>query len=62
MNVLNNAYAMDSFKSTPYLCDFKSQRVVLKNDIKFWKIYDNNKIIVQIKLPNGQYIYSYINA
>ncbi|MDA9074468.1 hypothetical protein N9K21_03830, partial [Amylibacter sp.] len=62
MNVLNNAYAMDSFKSTPYLCDFKSQRVVLKNDIKFWKIYDNNKIIVQIKLSNGQYIYSYINA
>ncbi|MDB4096315.1 ATP synthase F0 subunit B [Amylibacter sp.] len=62
MNVLNNAYAMDSFKSTPYLCDFKNQRVVLKNNIRFWKIYDNNKIIVQIKLPDGKYIYSYINA
>ena len=61
MDVFNNVYAMESFKSnTPYLCNFFQDYTILKSKIRFMTFY-NNKSIVSIALDDGTYLYSAIN-
>ena len=61
MDVFNNVYAMEGFKSnTPYLCNFFQDYTILKSKIRFMTFY-NNKSIVSIALDDGTYLYSAIN-
>lgn len=61
MDVFNNIYAMDSFKSnTPYLCNFYQDNTIMTSNIRFIKFY-KNKSIISISLEDGSYLYTAID-